>query len=154
MNITINEILNQPFSFRQRNRLIPSETRVTWKVSLILIIFHLTAKKNMCTLKKLHVANWITKSDEHLESFIQWSADTSQVRPEIRLDPALDRAIEILVAENFLKKIKGKLQITDKGIGISEKIYELDIFEFEKRDLALIAKKMTETNIERIFKVA
>lgn len=154
MNIDINEILNQPFSFRQRNQLIPSEIRATWKISLVLIIFHLSAKKNMCSLKKLHVANWITKSEEHLQDFLHWTVDTSQIRPDIRLEPALDRAIEILVAEKLLKKTKGKLEITDKGISIAEKIYELDVFESEKRDLVLATKKMTEANVERIFKLA
>ena len=154
MNIDINDILNRPFTFRKRKQIVPGEIRVTWKVSLILIIFHLIAKNKKCSLKKLHVANWITKSDKHLQDFLHWAADTSQVRPGIRMEPAFDRAIEILVADKILKKVKGKLEITDKGASIAEKINGMGVFESEKKQLLAVKKKMSEANIERVFKVA
>ncbi|WP_102798905.1 hypothetical protein [Bowmanella denitrificans] len=150
----INTILDQPFTFTRRNQLIPCELRPTWKISLMLIVFGLLAKNNKCSLKKLHVANWVVKSEDHVEEFLFWTKDTNGVRPDIRMEPALDRAIELMIGDKFLLKTDGRLEVTDAGMKIFEKLNEASLLEIERKRLLAIKKYMTEANVERIFKVA
>ncbi len=150
----INQILNQPFTFTRRSQLIPSELRPVWKATLVLMIFGILAKGNKCSLKKLHIANWITKSGDHVEEFLYWSDDTNGVRPDIRMEPALDRVVELMVGDKLLSKSKGKLEITELGLELYGKLIESSVFELEKERLLAVKKFMTEANVERVFKVA
>ncbi|MCU7962652.1 hypothetical protein L5M28_08715 [Shewanella sp. SW32] len=149
----INQILNQPFTFTRRSQLIPSDLRPVWKAALVLIIFGLLGKSKKCSLKKLHIANWITKSDDHVEDFLYWANDTRGVRPDIRMEPALDRAVELMVGDKLLTKLKGKLEITELGLDAFEKLRNSSVFEIEKNRLLVVRKFMTETNVELVFKV-
>lgn len=150
----INQILNQPFTFTRRSQLIPSDLRPIWKATLVLLIFGILGKNSKCSLKKLHIANWISKSGDHMEDYLYWAKDTNAVRPDIRMEPALDRVLEMMVGDKLLVKSKGKLEITDSGLENFEKLNELTIFEVEKGYLLAVKKYMTEANVERVFKVA
>ncbi|MDI5838359.1 hypothetical protein [Shewanella xiamenensis] len=152
--MNINQILNKPFTFTRRSQLIPGDLRPAWKSALILIIFGVIGKNNKCSLKKLHIANWISKSGDHVEEFLYWAGDTKSVRPDIRMEPALDRAIELMVGTKLLIKSKGKLEITDLGLEMFEKLNKLSVLETEKNRLLAVKKFITETNVERVFKVA
>lgn len=150
----INQILNKPFTFSRRSQLIPSDLRPVWKAALVLMIFGILGKSNKCSLKKLHIANWISKSADHVEDFLYWADDTNSVRPDIRMEPALDRVIELMVGDKLLIKLKGKLEITDLGLDLYENLIELSVLEVEQERLLAVKKVMTEANVERVFKVA
>lgn len=149
----INQILNKPFTFTRRSQLIPSDLRPVWKASLVIIIFGLLGRSNKCSLKKLHIANWISKSGDHLEEFLYWVTDTNSIRPDIRMEPALDRVLELMVGDKLLVKSKGKLEITELGLQLYEKLTKSSAFETEKERLLAVKKLMTEANVERVFKV-
>lgn len=149
----INKILDRSFSFTRRNQLIPTELRPIWKASIVLLIFNILSRNGCCSLKKIHIANWIVMSESHVENFLYWTNDTTGVRPDIRMEPAIDRIVEIMVGEKFLEKIDGKLKITEDGLLLALKIQNYSIFEVEKSRLSAVKKFMTETNVERVFKV-
>jgi hypothetical protein len=150
----INQILNQPFTFTRRSQLIPSDLRPAWKAALVLIIFGLLGKSNNCSLKKLHIANWITKSGDHVEEFLYWAENTTGVRPDIRMEPALDRAVELMVGDKLLIKSNGKLLITELGQELFDRLNESSVFKIEKDRLLAVKSYMTEANVEQVFKVA
>lgn len=152
--MNLNKILNQPFTFARRSQLIPGELRPIWKVSLILLIFGILAKSNKCSLKKLHIANWVTKSEDHIDELKTWSTNTTAIRPDIRIEPSLDRAIELMVGDNLLIKTNGKLEVTKLGLELFKRLDEADVLKVEKDSLLAVKKIMTEANVERIFKVA
>lgn len=149
----INLLLNQPFTFTRRNQLIPSDLRPVWKASLVIIIFGLLCKNNKCSLKKLHLANWLSKSADHVSEFLHWANDNTGVRPEIRMEPALDRVIELMVGDRLLVKSGGNLEITELGIDICNKLNGLSVFDVEIKRLRSVKKYMAEANVERVFKV-
>jgi len=150
----INQILNQPFTFKRRSQLIPSDLRPVWKATLVLLIFGVLSKNNKCSLKKIHIANWISKSGDHMEEFLYWVKDTNSVRPDIRMEPALDRVLEMMVGDKLLIKSKGRLEITECGLVAFKKLSESPVFEVEKGYFLAVKKYMTEANVERVFKVA
>jgi len=151
--MNINEFINQPFTFNKRKRLFPIEIRATWKASLLLLMFSMVSRSQTCSLKKLHVANWVIKSHDHLNEFIRWTSDFGLNKPDIRLEPSLDCAVEILVSEGLLIKHNGKIKLTERGSIKAKQIEQLDVLKPEKERLQQAKKLMTETNVEKIFKV-
>lgn len=69
------------------------------------------------------------------------------------MEPALDRAVELMVGDKLLTKLKGKLEITELGLDFFEKLRNSSVFEIEKNRLLVVRKFMTETNVELVFKV-
>lgn len=151
--MNISDIINKPFTFNRRRQLIPSELRPLWKASLVILIFGILSKNNKCSLKKVHIANWLSKSSVHVGDYLDWSKDTTQIRPDIRMEPALDRVLEMLVSDGILIKTKGKLEITEFGQSIFIKLNEFELLGVERNYLLAVKKYMTETNIDRVFKV-
>ncbi|EDS6650040.1 serine/threonine protein kinase [Salmonella enterica subsp. arizonae] len=151
--LILNDLLTKPFTFTKRPEHLPCEMRPLWRCSLILIIFNLASKKSMCSLKKLHVINWILKSERNVTEFEFWNANSNGLKPEVRLDPTLDRALELLVSENLITKEDDRFIISERGNIISESLIKLDIFSLVKNVLQRIKKNISETNINKIFQV-
>jgi hypothetical protein len=149
----IEELLNSPFSFNQRKVFTPCETRPLWKCALIILIIGLTGRENRCSLKKIHTANWITKSSEHLNELIDWSQSNLLFAPSIRLDPFTDRAIELVAASGYVCKTAGKIELTLSGEKFFKQIdADNEIMAQEKSALKASKKYLSEAAVERIFK--
>ena len=152
MNIKIEDIIGRPFTFTRRPEHLPCEMRPMWRSSLVLIIFSLVAARTgSCTLKKLHVVNWLLKSEKNTTDFAFWVLNKDSVKPEVRMDPTLDRAIELLLADGFLTRENDKMKLTDKGDICAVNLLALDVFKKECVSLRKHKKGLTETNITKIF---
>ncbi|MBC8952288.1 serine/threonine protein kinase [Xenorhabdus sp. PB62.4] len=154
MNIKIEDIIGRPFTFARRPEHLPCEMRPMWCASLIIIIFTLVASKTgSCSLKKLHVINWLLKSEKNSNDFAFWVLNKDGIKPEIRMDPTLDRAIELLLAEGFLNQENSKFNLTEKGNHSSMNLLSLEVFKKESAILEKNKKGLTETNITKLFQV-
>lgn len=149
----ISNFLTKPFTFAQRNQLIPCDVRASWKICLVILIIGSVGRKNVCSLKKIHVVNWLVKDKKHLSDFLKWSKSEISIRPEVRLEPSIDRALEIAIGEGLVKKKSGRLELLEKGLEIFSKIVNEDIFEEEKLTIKSAKKYISDANIDRIFKV-
>lgn len=153
MNITIEEVINKPFTFTKRPELLPCDMRPLWRCSLVLIVFSLVGRSGCCSLKKLHVVNWALKSDENSTSYEIWTLNKESIRPEVRMDPTLDRAIELLLDEGFIIRDNDKFKISEKGELCVAKLIALEVFKDERFKLIKYKKELSETNINKIFQV-
>ena len=101
----------------------------------------------------MHVVNWILKSDQNVASFEFWTLNKESLKPEVRMDPTLDRALELMLGEGFITRENEKYKITDKGELCAVKLIALDIFKDESFKLNKLKKGLSETNINKIFQV-
>ncbi len=151
--MNLEELLNSPFSFNQRKTFTPCETRPLWKCSLVILIMGITGRENRCSLKKIHTANWLTKSSEHLEELLDWSKSQTLFAPHIRLDPTVDRAIDLTAASGYICKSAGKISLTATGEELFSQIFsDPEIMGKEKEILKAAKKYLSEAAVERIFK--
>lgn len=149
----LEELLNSPFSFQQRKAFTPCETRPLWKCSLVVLIVGLVGRDKRCSLKKIHTANWLTKSPHHFKEIVEWSKSELLFAPNIRLDPFVDRAIELIAASGYAFKSDGKIELTPKGKEFFEQLVaDKEIMEQEKTALKASKKHLSEAAVERIFK--
>src|SRR5690606_41829439 len=110
----LDELLNSPFSFNQRKVFTPCETRPLWKCALVILILGITGREKRCSLRKIHTANWLIESSEHLDDLIDWSQSNLLFSPSIRLDPFVDKAIELVAASGYARKVDGIIELTPK----------------------------------------
>lgn len=152
-SIELDDILGKPFTFTRRPDLLPCEMRPLWRCSLILLIIQYTGRSNTCSLKKMHVINWALKTEKNTADFQFWVFNPAGIKPEIRLDPTLDRALELLISDGLMSKIGDRFTVTDKGKEITKRIELVNSFEKEKTLLSKLKKSLTEANISKIFQV-
>lgn len=151
--MNLDELLNSPFSFKQRKTFTPCETRPLWKSSLVILIVGITGREKRCSLKKIHAANWLTKSSEHFEELLEWSRSETLFAPHIRLDPTVDRTIDLIAASGYVCKVGGKISLTSAGTDLYLQIMSnLEVMDREKKILTAAKKYLSETAVERIFK--
>lgn len=149
----IEELLSSPFSFRQRKIFTPCETRPLWKCALVILIIGMTGREKRCSLRKIHTANWLVKSPEHLKELLEWSKSNSLFSPCIRLDPTIDRAIELVAASGYACKTGGKIALTAAGERFLNKLEgDMQVMTIEKNALKVAKKHLSESAVERIFK--
>lgn len=154
MNIKVEDIIGRPFTFTRRPEHLPCEMRPMWRASLIIISFTLVASRtSTCSLKKIHVINWLLKSEKNANDFWFWTINKGGVKPEVRMDPTLDRAIELLLADKFITYENGKYSLTDKGNQSSLELLSMNVFKKESGILLKNKKGLTEANIKKLFQV-
>jgi hypothetical protein len=150
--MNINDILHTPFSFVKRSEFIPGDTRPLWKSCLLILILGITGRNYKCSLKKIHTANWLTKKEDHLKEVTAWCNGTNKISPNVRLEPSIDRAIDLLTALNYLNKADGKIELTLSGIDFFSRIEHVEVLAHEKDILRKASKLLSEASIERLFK--
>ncbi|HDI6329744.1 TPA: serine/threonine protein kinase, partial [Escherichia coli] len=82
-----------------------------------------------------------------------WLLNKEGLKPEVRLDPTLDRAIQLLLAEDFILRNERAFKINEKGLKVAEKLLSLDVFKEERLVLNKHKAGLSETNINKIFQV-
>lgn len=149
----INDFLDQPFTFTKRKQFIPCEMRPIWKMSLLIIIVGVLRKNDACSLKRIHVANWVTKKQQHLDELLDWSNKNTNIKPEVRMEPSVDKALELLISDGYLNKVAGRLEFSDLGEAAFLSLNQDSIFLLEKEYLDKAKRYLSDANVDRIFKV-
>ncbi len=147
----IDDILSSPFTFTRRKNFVPCDMRPLWKSCLVVLVLGVTGKDNSATLKKIHTANWITKRGEHLDSFLLWAGSEERKRPNVRLEPAIDRVINLLVSNGIVIKAAGKISLTHTGVNLFDNLNSENIFLTEKTSLKEAKKYLSEAAVKRLF---
>ena len=71
----------------------------------------------------------------------------------MRLDPAVNRAVQYAIAENLISLQKtGKIKLTDIGLNIADKIIiNEDLFLNEKDYLKKLGKRVSDVQIKNVL---
>jgi hypothetical protein len=144
-------LTKKDFSISERKEYIPCDLRPAWKISLLILIMGIVGYRNKLSRNKAHLIIWILKNDKHLNSYIEYTANQSNDRPIINLDPALDKAIDYALFSNLITVSKNKITLAEKGKDIFTKIESSEIFNLEKSKLNSIKSKFSEEKVKSAF---
>ncbi|QCF26494.1 hypothetical protein [Hydrocarboniclastica marina] len=147
----INDILGAPFTFKKRKNYTPCDTRPLWKSCSIVLALGITGNRYSASLTKIHVANWIIKKEEHLSFFVEWAGKDDRKRPDVRLEPAVDRVINLLVSNEIVDKNKGKIVLTRIGTDLFHELNSENIYSVEKNSLSKAKRYLSEAAVKRLF---
>jgi hypothetical protein len=139
--------------FRKRNLPINADYRPMYKIGLIICILNKVCIGNKASLNKLHFFIWALKSARNRE-FIQSLLDSGNTEGLISwgVEPALNKALSLCLAEELVAYSDDKYILTDKGAAFTMKIEkDNDLFVEEKEFLNNIGKrKVTEAFINQL----
>lgn len=88
-------VLDRPFVFHERPISVAADSRVIWRVPLLLMLTR-SCRGEKATQEQLHVLNWAVRSSDSAERLASFLA--GDLRPEeavVRFEPALNRALAL-----------------------------------------------------------
>ena len=151
-NVDILE-LNTEFVFRQRPEAIPGDLRPLWRIGLVLLMLHMASRGGKSSFGKLHVLNWALRSQEGRKALLDiLERRLSPNTVIVRIEPSLNRAVDLAHGEGLVKRNNGGIELTSQGRTEAKKILEQeDIYLQEKDFLAAAGKRMTEKLVKELF---
>ena len=145
----------RPFSFQRRPIPVPGDLRISWRVSLILLMLG-NSRSNKASLAKLHVLNDAIRSNQHerLRSAVTGAKLT--LPWNLRVEPAFARAVDFVVGEKLAGWTKASsrsaLQLTAAGVSAFNQLLKMDdALVEEKAILAELAKVIPEGAVSHLL---
>lgn len=141
--------------FRSRPEAIPGDFRPLWRIFIILLILHLSSRGGKSTIGKLHLLNWAIRTKDNRETFRKViSGDISPETIVVRVEPSLNRAVNLAHGEGLVEIVKGnRIRITSRGQRAIDKLLAVeDLFTYEKSFLEDLGKSaLTEQVIDNLL---
>ncbi len=140
-------------SFSKKPISIPADYRPLYKIAQIVTILKLTCRGESANLLKLHLFSWALKSEKNRNEL--WNYVKSNFQTDFSvwgIEPTLNRALQIAVAEKICTYSNGKYILTLKG----NEYYNLfskddEILSVEKEFLNRIGKsKITDNRLKQL----
>jgi hypothetical protein len=142
-----------PFVFKRRPAPVPGDLRPAWRIALILLVL-LNSRQKKASLRKLHVISWAARSSVNRLTLIRYSkGDVSKEKIIPRVEPSLNRAINLALGEGLVLIDKGKnLTLAIEGVKSAEEFNgRKDFMVEEKNFLSEIKSFATEGNIDGLL---
>lgn len=145
------ELLIKKLSFTKRPIPLPAEYRPMYKIALIVMILKYCCRGESSNLLKLHLFSWALASEKNMEELRDYVISNFKTDFSVwGIEPALNRALQLAVAENICDIVSGKnYKLTEKGNKFFEMIKaDRELFEIEKTFLTFIGKNhITDSRI-------
>lgn len=143
------EPMIKKLSFTKRPIPLPPEYRPMYKIALIVIILKYCCRGGSSNLLKLHLFSWALASEKNMRELRDYV--TSNFKTDFSvwgIEPALNRALQLAVAENICDVVSGKnYKLTERGNKFFKMIEaDKELFEIEKTFLTFIGKNNITDN--------
>jgi hypothetical protein len=147
----MSELNFKSITFKKRPISIPAEYRPLYKIAQICLILKYTCVGSKSSLLKLHLLSWTFKSIENRNTLLHFINTNFETDLSVwGIEPTLNRALHIAVAEKYCSYSKGKYILEEKGLIFTNKIEEdVEILKDEIELLKVIGKKsITEDRLQ------
>lgn len=144
-----NSIKNITFSKKPIS--LPADYRPAYKIAQICLILKYSCIGEKSSLLKLHLITWAFKSIENRQTLLNFISNPNNSDLSVwGIEPTLNRALQIAVADKFCSYQKASYKLEEKGFEFFQKIEEDgDILIDEIALLKQIGKKgITEKSIQ------
>lgn len=142
------DVLDVPFEFRRQPALVTAALQPERRIPLVLL---LVAKSHGAgaSWKALQLLNWVVRTPEHAD--VLWALREGRDipdRPVVRIEPALDRALDLAVGLGFLEQRASRVfRLTDDGRRVVRSLEESSTFREERATLARFSGKVTQRQV-------
>lgn len=146
--------LKTNFIFHNRPESLPPDLRPIWRITIVLLFLKIACKGNRSSFKKMHVLNWVIKSEIRQKQLLNFLNDSKQkTKIEIRIEPSLNRAVDLAHGEGLVVRTNsGQLKITKHGLNFVDLVQNSkQIFISEILFLEKIGNKLTDSKINEIM---
>ena len=137
-------------TFTKKPISVPADYRPAYKIAQICLILKYVCIGEKSSLLKLHLISWAFKSIENRQALLTFITDAKNSDLSVwGIEPILNRALHIAVADEFCSYKKTNYKLENKGFEFAKKIEEDEgILTDEIALLKQIGKKgITEKSI-------
>lgn len=143
------------FSFTARPEPVAGDLRISWGIGILLLsLFYSYGKKgSFQKLQFLAHAVRIREGRDDVRAMLRGDLRTSEI--SVRVEPWLNRAVAIAHGLGLVDVTKGKsVALTQKGREAAGSIEaDNDIFQEERTFLADVARKLTEAQLNKVWRM-
>lgn len=143
------------FTFTRRPEPMAGDLRMSWGISVVLLsLFYSRGKKgSFLKLQLLAHAVRTAESREQVHAVLRGDAKTSDI--QVRVEPWLNRAVSFAHGLKYVTVSKGKsVTLTQAGQEMAAAIdANRDVLAYEREFLQLVAKRLTEEIVGRIWRM-
>lgn len=148
------KVVDAPFVFRGRPEPLPADLRPLWRIAIVVLLLELASRGNKSSFKRLHVLDWLAQRRDNRATLN--ALLSSEIKPHeiaIRVDPALNRAVDLALGEGLLDILNGnRVHLTAKGKKMASLILATDdMLELEKERIKAVGKGLTETLVNKLL---
>lgn len=146
-------LLSDKILFNERPDAVPYNYRISYKIAQIVLILFKCGGRSSCSLVKISIIAMSLYTPNNQEVLIRLINNEATI-PIIRLDPSINRALLIAIADALVVQMKNeKFGLTPKGKLLANKILnDPELMKDEKKFLDKISLNLTEQKIESIIK--
>ena len=140
-------------TFSKKPISVPADYRPAYKIAQICLILKYSCIGEKSSLLKLHLITWAFKSIENRQTLLEFISNSKNADLSVwGIEPTLNRALHLAVADNFCSYQKAAYKLDEKGLEFVKKIEENgDILTDEISLLKQIGKKgITEKSIQNL----
>jgi len=136
---------------RRPNPVLP-EHRPIYKIAQLLLILHYS-RGGKSSLLRLHLLNWIVKSQSRIDSLCKGLESGSLLFLTWGFDPAVAIAIRFALAEKLVSETSTGYKIEPKGkIFVNDFMKDTALLHLERTALSGVGTSVTERMVESIAK--
>ena len=138
--------------FSLKKESVPYHNRLTYKVTILLLILLKCCRGRGCSLTKFQIIMNYLHSKESQRQLIEFIG-TNKTFVYLRYDSTVISALEFMECDKLIElQSNGSVKLTDKGKKIAEIVWEdKEIFLFEKKFLTQLGSSMTETLVKKNY---
>ncbi len=138
--------------FKRKPIPLSPEYRPLYKIAIILIILDNNSIRKSSSLLKLHLFSWAMRNDANMSLLIEFMKNEYLYKIDIfNIEPSLNRALVLCIAEGLITKTDDRYTITEKGVKMKNLIYnDSTILTKEKILSNTIGKGVTEKTIDTL----
>jgi len=138
--------------FNRRPMPLIADYRPIYKIFQILSILQYTSRGGKSSLIRLHLINWVLKSEERKEKLATLEADTNIPFKVWGIDPALNFALQLSVAQKLTIQKSDSYTITPEGKKLLAQAKDQGHKLRDADYLAKLGKQITESMVTEIVK--
>lgn len=136
--------------FHRRPMPLIADYRPLYKIFQILAILHYTSRGGRSSLIRLHLINWVLKSEDRKKKLLALNDDSNIPFRVWGIDPALNIALQYGVAQGLIEQQSDAYSINENGKGILLKAKDENIQFEEVEYLSKLGKRVTEKLVSRV----
>ncbi|PWQ92603.1 hypothetical protein [Leucothrix pacifica] len=136
--------------FNRRPMPLIAEYRPIYKIFQILSILEYSSRGGKSSLIRLHLINWVLKTESRKEELATLAADANIPFKVWGVDPILNVALQFSVAQKLITQKSDAYSITFEGKKLLKLAKEQDIELRDSSYLGRLGKRITEKMVEEI----
>lgn len=157
--LTLDYILDVPFTLKPRPIAISSDLRPARRVALLVIILE-HCRESRANLEQLHVLNWALRTEDSRRDFLDFlKGKRSPDRAVVRYDPSLTRVIAIALALGLVLRNDDQRQLRVEGLELAasprttsiSQEYRISLADRGRELARLLADRPDCLQVERTF---